>query len=116
MERRVVMPKLWVGHPVGHVRCATRPGTLSPPGRPLATRLAGRPHDPNHSETMAQAAESPVRAPVGCCGQPVDVSAQAEKGQDEKHDNDQADDVNDAVHGIFLRVNGMNGGASPGRR
>mgnify|MGYP007126034385 CR=1 FL=1 len=48
--------------------------------------------------------------------QPVNASAQAEKGQDEKHDNDQADDVSDAVHGIFLRVNGMNGGASPGRR
>ena len=29
------------------------------------------------------------------------ASAQAEKGQDEKHDNDQADDVNDAVHGDF---------------
>ena len=30
--------------------------------------------------------------------QPVNASAQAEKGQDEKHDNDQADDVNNAVH------------------
>lgn len=31
----------------------------------------------------------------------VDPSAQAEKGQDDQHDNDQADDVNDAVHKNF---------------
>ena len=42
--------------------------------------------------------------------------ALAEKGQDEKHDNDQADDVNDAVHRGFLRVNGMGGGAALKRR
>lgn len=51
-----------------------------------------------------------------CCGQPVDGSAQAEKGQDEKDDNDQADDVNDAVHGVFLRLNEISGGAAPRRR
>ena len=48
--------------------------------------------------------------------QPVNASAQAEKGQDEKDDNDQADDVNNAVHGVFLRLNEISGGAAPRRR
>jgi hypothetical protein len=43
--------------------------------------------------------EFAVRRPV-VCG-PVGASAQAEKGQDEQNDNDQADDVNDAVHESF---------------
>jgi hypothetical protein len=59
---------------------------------------------PSTHEGRAQAAIDSIAFAA-----PVRISAEAEVGQDEADDDDQADDVNDGVHVFLWEVSGCTG-------
>ena len=65
---------------------------------PEWVRAAWRERVDSHpaAATVRSKRAHPFSAKTNLCG----ASAHAEKGQDKKHDDDQADDVDDAVHNI----------------